>query len=295
MDLTLFEKILGFTGIGFSMFVAVLALFWKADDALGEEIKADISLHLMCLDVRKYRPNSLDAISSIFTNMFGKKHFSIRCFIVSSLCSILITSIFSAIVFLQNDFSLWRNLNIINVTILFLTFNTIVDYISLLQTRHILELARYKKRKFPLILLDFILTSMIVVISIFVVVNIYQFRTTPDFSIKDAFIDALTYTRSLIDNFFGTEFIPTRKYQAVIFETKREAAITSPPILSTYFTSIWIWIYTLGYSLIRAFNELGWFFKGINYVLPVETKPMRSIGIVVAPITGLLFWCSTMF
>ena len=64
-------------------------------------------------------------------------------------------------------------------------------------------------------------------------------------------------------------------------------------ILTSYLTSIWIWFYFIGIFSIRFINISEKMMKFAQYTLPIQEKPMRSIGIVVAPLAGLGTWLAT--
>ena len=60
---------------------------------------------------------------------------------------------------------------------------------------------------------------------------------------------------------------------------------------STFFTSVWLWLFALSQLLIRFLSKvepLRKFFFG--YLLPVEERPFRSIGIVAAVIAMVGYW-----
>ena len=59
--------------------------------------------------------------------------------------------------------------------------------------------------------------------------------------------------------------------------------------LSTFFTSIWLWIYAISVSLSRLLLRMN---SGVGFLLrasDVERKPFRSMGFVSVIITSVIF------
>lgn len=291
MDLTLFEEILGFTGIGFAVFVAVLALFWRADDALSAEVKEDISLRLLCFEPKSISGHSLSAISNTLDAAFGKRYFSIRSFFVSAIASMVFSTLILLFVSVQNNYTnLYLDKWKIEVTVFLISFifinNIIIDYISVNQTRFFIRRSISSDRKSRFLVFDFIATGL-TIITIFVVV----WNSINLFFAGEIDIDkSLNFFTSLLDD------SPSAANKDFFFLNVDNGDIFPLVlILTTYLTSIWIWLYFVGFYGVRIANKSDKIVRVLQYVLPISSKPMRSIGLAIAPFAGLGAWAASMF
>ncbi|MTI04221.1 hypothetical protein E1180_01655 [Roseibium denhamense] len=90
MDLTILE-ILGASGANFLLFSAVLAFFWKADNALSLEAKSDLSQYLLKIEMERgiSKINNYNIVQNVIFWLFGMRIISLRGFIVVILISII--------------------------------------------------------------------------------------------------------------------------------------------------------------------------------------------------------------
>ena len=56
---------------------------------------------------------------------------------------------------------------------------------------------------------------------------------------------------------------------------------------TTFFTSVWLWLYVSSTALIRMASRSDPLLRFLRYILPIEDKPLRAIGIV-AFVPGIL-------
>jgi len=61
-------------------------------------------------------------------------------------------------------------------------------------------------------------------------------------------------------------------------------------LLSTYFTSVWVWLFALSGLTVRAAAYFGMGISRLSSVLDIENKPLRSMGFVSIALCPLL-WC----
>lgn len=60
---------------------------------------------------------------------------------------------------------------------------------------------------------------------------------------------------------------------------------TKPSLLgifffSTFLTSVWVWLFALSSGIIQLAARSGALLRTLQFVLPIKTKPLRSIGMV---------------
>jgi hypothetical protein len=126
------------------------------------------------LNFTKINLKVADWITTFFNKIYGKKHLSRRCFFYSILSSfiflVIITTLYLALTYYHIPEDIrppvpWGNLlkTMVSLLLIFLMYNIIPGYISLIQTRYILS----KSNKFGIIyfylfiVLDFVLTRLI--------------------------------------------------------------------------------------------------------------------------------------
>ena len=226
---------------------SMLALTLFAGKLLNPDRKDDIALWLMGGTTEESWSRSF---TSLFDAVFGKKHWSMRCVIRSSIASLIaVVLIWQWIgqgligTRLPNDASLGR------VLLAALVVNLVADYLSLLETRFLLgQMHRFKTawQQAVILLVDALLSGLIIWIAI------------------------RTYLTSPISGGASGSFPEI----AGIF------SIYSVLFYSTFLTSVWTWGYVLSTWLMRLFTRLR-----IAHFLDVVGKPMTILGYAMALIT----------
>lgn len=59
---------------------------------------------------------------------------------------------------------------------------------------------------------------------------------------------------------------------------------------STFFTSAWLWLFGLSYLAITVAGRSEPFLDAVKYILPIDEKPFRSLGIIAGLIAMLSYW-----
>ena len=59
---------------------------------------------------------------------------------------------------------------------------------------------------------------------------------------------------------------------------------------STFFTSIWLWLFGLSQLVFTVAGRTGPLLRFVKYVLPIDEKPFRSLGIIAGLIATLAYW-----
>lgn len=285
-------KELGAFGMGIILAIGVGLLFWKADEGLAAQGRNDLSqwlrrrlyLHSMLLD---RDPPSLPAVvSAMFKKVFGKKHLSWRCFMMSSLFSVLAVVVLS-VVFFQIEGRRGREVMLDWDDVLFLAgaalvLNLIPDYISLLETRIVIRfMCRVNKlpAMFGYLALDALLTFLIFLglgslVGVMVVLYIFSDLMAPIRGVEDFVNVHAEVVGSIVSAFtFSGEW----RFVAIF-------------LYSTFFTSVWVWLTALGWGATLLLAKSPPLLNFMNRVLPIDTHPMRSIGEVAAVIVCLGYW-----
>ena len=278
---------LGLFGSGLILLITISGVFWKADDAFSEEFKEEIALHLLCLDISitvKSWPNYL---ASLFDNIFGEKHLSWKRFSRSCAASV----IFYLLILMMcisisgvSAFLPWEN-NIEELllsSVLFIVVNLIADYLSLIETRMIIgEMCKYDH---PITVILFIFIDIFLTLSIFTLsVLMASFIL---FAISKITHTIITPILSIFYYIFG------RYYLEGIVKTLmfKDYLPISVATYTTFITSVWIWLYALSQMLIRLSARAEPLLETIKHILPIETRPFRSIGIISGFIVCCLYW-----
>lgn len=206
-----------------------------------------------------------DSFSRAFDSIFGSNHLTFRCFLKSSIASLLAviicTAIWAAIRPLEFQKFIVHSDRNMSVFMLFgfsLLVNVLPDYISLFETRYVLRFLSVSPslgRQLLLLIIDALITAVIALGVWFL------FDLMMDYSLK------------------GTiEYIPL-----YILPLKADySGYFSPGIwfYSTFLTSIWIWLYLLsGISVIVA-KKLNLVLIAARRVLDVDNKPFVSLGVI---------------
>ncbi len=275
MDFTV-PQIATYIGCWFGVMAGIWALFDRAETVIKAEKKASYAKWLLSREII-FNKDWAENFQRIFIRIFGKRHFSVRCFFVSALTSIISVTLLtllwvtidfdSAKVFFLNDEGLF---NLFLIFLLAGIVDFIPDYISLYQTRVILRWMASPNVKVPswfLILADLVLTTAIVWLVFFGSLLLID-GFNPQVYEK---LLRLLFSGYLMDGFgmSGPTF--------GIF------------IYSTYLTSVWLWLYILSAFGIRILSFSSYFLRFMKGTLDIEEKPLRSMGFVAMLLVTILF------
>ncbi len=256
---------------GLSIGGALLAMAWKADDAISLEFKRDLSLWLVGLDpaavgrsVQRWPVH----FAALFDRVFGKKHLSWRCFFRSTIAS-LVAFLLCTLIFMQTAPGEWTALVNKQGISVFITLgltgaiaNLLPDYISLLETRWVIQRMQWTASlsgQLGWLLLDFVATTAIfflIVSGLLMVVLGYD--------------DSIVYLSTLV------------QLSLLVPVEDPELRFLAIPVWTTYFTTVWVWLYFVAQFLMRLATPLSRTLRFLKYALPVEQRPLRAVGQVMA-------------
>ena len=223
-----------------------------------------------------------ESFVDIFDTIFGKACFTPRRLLMSA----VISTIFSVVMYLVwRSFQpeayalIVREVGIVEPAVMAVVFlvllNWIPDYVSLQETRWLLTVMQ-AGRGFPffvVIVVDALLTFLVWVAwltFVWVIFDVLDLQFFPELSFHN-------YLRSIDAAVF------------FIGDKKLIATFLSVYLYTTFFTSIWLWLYALSTWIIRFLHRLISAFQRAISPLDLESKPFTSIGVVSMAITTLLF------
>jgi hypothetical protein len=258
-----------------------------------------LSKWLLTFDVQKTKALP-DGTQELFERIFGERHFSLKCFVRSVAFSLGAMVFIGILVFMidpKGAFEMLRNIflgqkacyrypGIIRCddyydwikVILWLPWSILIDYLSLLKTRIILEiLARMRQSSnliaLPILGIDFMVYKLIFSVGFLLMTSIFLVIAAPTVS-WSAVMRQSFQIQTIIDDMITYGF---RDELTFIFFWAGLAP------------SIWMWLYVLALFVTRGLLRSERIVNWLRWALDVEKAPFRSIGAVAA---GLAFIAS---
>ena len=254
------------------------------------ETKASISDWLKNRNAGKDILNWPRQFSFIFDHIFGTTFFSRRFFFRSCIASTVASLIFfgiwagSHLNFLQYCLQEQDSIILNAATAAFLTviLNYIPDYVSLMESRWIIQqMARSSVFWYlPLLFLDVILSAGIWILGMFMMMLLFEVQS-PDGSLISP-----TYTQmaDIIKN-------------AIFFTAKRSNEMSAFGIYlyASFFTSIWVWMYAVSGLTVKMMVLI---INNVNRLLrffDIENKPLKSMGMVAMLMVTIVYLVVLLF
>ncbi len=234
---------------GFALGIAVT--FYTSTVFIGKHLapgpKENLSLWLM----GAYESTWSHHFCNLFDTVFGQKHLSLKCFIRSSLASLIVVFVlyflFSSVLGVLGTRA-FGEMDLLQALLLGAAINILPDYLSLFETRWLLK--RFEKvtsipGQLAVLVADAVFTGTIILIGIYLFQLIRGDEPLSAVEILGLF--------SVFSIFF----------------------------YSTFLTSIWAWLYCLSTWFMRLFSR-----TPLKTLLDVEKRPMVMIALIGS---GLLF------
>lgn len=255
-------------------------LFDKAEAVIRPSVRRNAFKWLRNLDSGITSKTWPATFTAIFDSVFGEHHFSWRCIWRSCFASLAglsvlmllwmafqldeVVAFFGQVLFFgEGWFPEWPGLLMV---LLLVMLNLLPDYISLLETRLILLWMSQKpsgSRICTLLVVDLILTGFIFCFALLCWVA-WSEGAIPSWK---------TVWESVLQPIFNSLFHSDDDLGLGIL------------FCSTYFTSVWVWLYAFSGGAVRAFG----FVVGIVRIfLDIERAPVRSIGLVASVFSSML-------
>ena len=266
----------------------VLALFDYADKAASSEGKkwARALLDFGWKDTVTQWPS---VFCEMFDSIFGKRHFTWRCFwrsCVASVVAVVICSLIfwwlrpehtpMAIGFRMTE---W----VLGIIGIIAVVNLFPDFVSLLETRLILRLLRGGRSRWTTIcaalIADFLATAVILTMGFLGLALLGLMHSSEPLN---------TYNYGFLNT--GASLVRGFKLTPLVdYDGTSMGSSVGVFLWSTYFTSIWLWLYALatftGKLLLPILNRIE---KGKKY-FDIDNKPFLALGWLSVMIITVLF------
>lgn len=291
-------------GGSFVIWYATAKVFKLAGEAVGQSWKARVTNWLKGQETRildaSGQPVSPvwhswpESFARLFDQAFGEKQLSWKCFLRSCRATIVVSLIFYLLVMIKSHGSpMMSFMSFINrtasevdqsvaagwfVIIWMISMTLIPDYISLGETRWVL--GRMKKASsgviVSLLVADFILTILIVFcsIGIFALIFAVLFAVGMDSLMIPDLPKIMSDALELAWN---------------AFTWNPEFDYFTPPVYSTFLTSIWIWLFVISGLLVKTAVQTQGVWHRLRGLLDIDNQPFLCIGIVAGLILAIVW------
>lgn len=263
------QGILEALGVG-AIFLLVLSPFWKGDDMISTTFRDDVSKWLINLNFNKSKLLANEVVLSLFKRVYGDRHFSfkciMRCSIISFLLTLFLVLAFGAVIkrqLLATHISLldiWLHL------LAFLIINLLVDYVSLYISRAYIASKPPRRSQLGSFFLYVFYFSAWLMLA-FLVVMIAM--TTIEFDYEG-------YDELLLNFWYPHGF-------DLAFVLARVMACTA------LISFLWVVMVIVGGAFIRNLPRVRTLYSVATYVLPIDDRPIRSIGIAFTILSATCF------
>jgi hypothetical protein len=270
----------------------VYGVFAAGEKMMSERARDALSQWLLSFEIRKVA--ALPGVAQeLFNRVFGARHFSIKCFVRSVLFSVGATVILTLLVFLISPQRVVDNVATYRANFmeggsgyylwaapfLWLPWNILIDYFSLLKTRVVLRiLGRLVGSTLwiaPIVLLgDYLLYSALFMFGWAVNSAAHLVALGPGGSFFGQMADTLSneyeWHRTVVD--------------APLFDAGDDGGLVIFSILfwAGFAPSAWLWLYVLSLFLTRAMLRTDALVSWLRWALDIEKRPFQSIGAVAA-------------
>jgi hypothetical protein len=258
----------------------VIAFFWKGDDALSQDFKKWLTQKILNLKLTVPDISSIEPLGKVYDFIFGRRYFALSTFLRVATISIVALLVPHFMMIGDTILSFWDVVeaypwDVVKaypyVSILAVTLNILFDYLSVTKSRFLIVwITRFHKKYAVMIFLfiDLILTTIIYVL--------YSSVTYPMFP------------KNFPEYVPGTENLEWDQLFHVSFAW---SIWTFAFLVTTFLTFLLSTVYSVSLMLLMFFNFLGkttymrWLVPEnivsfLRWALPVDTLPVRSIGIV---------------
>jgi len=225
----------------------------------------------------------------VFDSIFGKKHLSWHCFwrscVASLIAVIVVTSVWGVLrpkhfagFFVDLRILLFSDVLLFFYGLALVLLNLFPDYVSLLESRYIIRrmsaVQHSPGRILSLLALDVVLTVSIFLAALFLFVStvVYYFGGTAE--------AVLGFYALAIDDILS---------HGVFLSSERGSLSWGIFFYSTFFTSVWVWLYALSGLVVKLAGYLDIGFSRLKWFLDIETKPLHSLGIISMLLVTLIY------
>ena len=263
---------------------AIIAIFRIMEDTATPDAKRKVADWINSFAAKSISQTVVESprwFIEAFDMIFGDRHLTWRCFWRSCVASIMAVFVMTIVSVVLNPSSWQEFLSYIGASgVIFfillaaLIFNLVPDYISLLETRWILRRAAHAgfKKIIMLLVLDAIVTG-----GIFFCYGIGIL--TLKFWVTGVPVEVFEFFAFLVAFIIGWTVAPLGTGSIFFY--------------STYFTSVWFYLFVASSVATKLLYSLGRAGNRVLALLKVEEKPFQSMGLVAVGFPTLAFAIST--
>jgi hypothetical protein len=268
---------------------SVLGVFELGERLASQRAKDSLSRWLLSFDVQRAKALP-DGTQELFDRLFGKRHFSLKCFIRSVAFSLGAMAFLGILMFLIYPKGVLSEIAVISSEIvvvlgvaLRLPWSIIIDYISLFKTRIILRTLTQLQRESK------VLESAVLVMDYLFYLILFAIGELA--TMMGGFYIATLWSESVLPwpmppEMFAEVLEAWFKSNLTLFPIN----LVEDPVSAIFFwsgfaPSIWMWLYVLALFVTRALLRSERIVNWLRWFLDVEKNPFRSIGGVAAVLT----------
>jgi hypothetical protein len=246
-----------------------------ADDVLSEDVKKNISNRLEKLNPSGAIAGWPEDCIKVFNAIFGSRHFSLRCILMSWVSSLLAVALFTAFYVASRPLFGPASI-IIKASSWFLVLNWVFDYVALFGNR--LMLRFMAKSRGPSLVLWMLLSFLITfVIATNAALNIAFMIAM---FLAGTFLDPISWVLTLTANF--KVFLPALP----------AAILMQIPAGIFFWSTFCIWFWILLYALAEMVLTSAKWAESLRGYLDFRNKPVATIGFVMGGMAVSTWWVS---
>jgi len=281
--------LLAFLGTWITLVVGLISLFQRGGEAMTEKGRSAVRSWLLRSKVEEKVSSWAESFESLFDAVFTERHLSWACFSRSVLASAIVVSVvllgmigFGTATPYEVAMTGLADSWIAGVLYAFgfvILVNSFVDYISLYQTRWIISRmsgASNTVSHLVYLILDAVLTTGIIVLSVGgLQVFALAMQGGLDASVWQLIVEMPLFLFHVL--------------------SAGEEPILIAMFASTYFTSVWIWLYAIAGLILQGSLS---FLRGADWMkelFDVENQPVQALGIMLAVLATAVFALSAPF
>ncbi len=261
----------------FAIYIFVCGFVWAGFVRLETLLKEDTRKNIASW-VRGSKHGDTDSrwpatFGVVFDRVFTKKHLSWGCFWRSCVASVLAVVLMTAILSVVNSSvrnELWRDPKVIvGIGLGAVVINLLPDYLSLLETRFVLRwMAKGGAGAFKLF--GWLIFDAVVTLGIFttaVLALVLFFRGDP--------VDVVEFIVPALWSIFGVQNV---------------FALWGIFLYSTFFTSVWVWLYAFSGIAVRLVYRAKRIQTFVDKYFDVATRPLSVMGAVLIVVFTIVYW-----
>ena len=284
---------------------SVWSLFDLAERNLSPDGRIKVSQWLQRADPTNLTVGWPYIFSHMFDRIFGDRHISFRCIFGSSVASYVSVIVVLLLWFAIRPFQsisgshLSASEQVARIGATLATafiVNLLPDYLSLLETRIVIRMmkdGRNVVRTTALLVLDFVLTTVVATVAA-IGIQLYKWMGIGSSPLGDSIEVAL---RIFIEDVLPLQASTVPEFPA-LYESWQPMSVRGIPFgvffYSTFFTSIWAWLFAGAGVAVRFTDWLHRWFGFLKNVLDVEKYPLRIMGLMATLLSIVAYVISTL-